>query len=82
MTKLCDHFFEDYPVIWRGYDKRLEKACQRAYAFSAGNLKTISTILKEGLDANSITTEETFEQLSDVYQGKGKFQRAASDLLH
>ena len=63
-------------------DVRLEKACQRACAFSAGNLKTIKTILQEGLDAKPIKTEETFEKLSAVYQGKGKFQRQSNDLLH
>jgi transposase len=63
-------------------EARLEKACKRARAFNACNYKTIKTILKEGLDYERITPQESFEQLSSVYQGKALFQRDINELVH
>jgi len=62
--------------------KRLEKACQRAIAFNTSDFKTIRTILKDGLDNEHFTSEESFNSLSSIYQGKAVYQRCITDVIH
>lgn len=62
--------------------KRLEKACRRAIAFNTSDFKTIRTILKEGLENEHFTSEESFNSLSSIYQGKAVYQRIITDVIH
>jgi len=63
-------------------DARLELASQRALKFNSPKFATIKTILKEGLDYEQLLDDTTFDQLSEVYQGHGTFQRRANELKH
>jgi len=61
---------------------RLELACQRAINFNSCNYQTIKKILKGGLDYEQINSSDSFEKLSEVYQGKGIYQRNLKELTH
>ncbi|MDP6963931.1 MAG: IS21 family transposase [Planctomycetota bacterium] len=72
ILKLCDKYS----------GARLEKACERALKFNAGNYTTIKTILAEGIDYEQIDNETSFEQLSSVYQGQAQYQRHIDEVAH
>lgn len=60
---------------------RLNTACQRAIDFGSISYKTIKEILAKGLD-ESYQPNEIIEEISEVYQGKGSFQRPTSATIH
>jgi len=61
-------------------DKRLEAACERAWAFETPLYKTVKSILRQGLDQqpNDVSTTTP---LSDAYRGDGRYCRDSTDLL-
>lgn len=64
------------------YEKiALEKACQRALAFCAGNYSTIKCILEKGLETETFVTHETTENTRTIYQGGARFQRSPNEFV-
>ncbi len=61
---------------------RLEAACRRALFYETPQYKAIKSILTKGLDSETLTEETAFEQLGEVYAGKGKFCRDLNQLVH
>ena len=60
--------------------KRLEAACSRALDYDNPRYRTVKIILKKGLD--QLETEQmTLSELSQPYQGHGRFCRNSRDLL-
>lgn len=61
-------------------NSRLESACQRALFFDNPRYKAIKIILKKGLDQEPCP-ETAFDNLGEVYTGKGRFTRNIQTLL-
>ncbi len=92
-TALIEHLFADRVLdnlraaqgivgLKKSYGAvRLEAACQRALAFNNPRYQTIKSILHQGLDQQP-QTEDLFDQLSDTYQGKGRFCRDTRKLFY
>ncbi|NQX90453.1 MAG: IS21 family transposase, partial [Halioglobus sp.] len=61
-------------------DKRLEAACERAWAFETPLYKTVKSILRQGLDQQPNDVSAT-TPLADAYRGDGRYSRDGTDLL-
>ncbi|PRO72671.1 IS21 family transposase, partial [Alteromonas alba] len=61
-------------------DKRLEAACLRALTFDNVRYSAVKQILEKGLDQHP-DESSTFDTLSDVYTGGGRFHRDPNKLL-
>ena len=59
---------------------RLENACKRAVTFNSLSYAVVKTILKEGLDTEHTSDNDTFEKLNTIYQGGAKYQRKITKL--
>ena len=60
---------------------RLEAACKRALSFETVNYHSIKNILKSGVEYNSLTSEEAFDQLAETYTGSGKYSRDIKSII-
>ena len=61
---------------------RLEAACQRALFYETPQYKAIKSILAKGLDSETLTEEAAFDQLGEVYAGKGRFCHVYHQSIH
>jgi hypothetical protein len=61
---------------------RLEAACRRAIFYETPQYKAVKSILAKGLDSETLTEEDAFHQLSEVYAGKSRFCRDSHQLIH
>lgn len=60
---------------------RLDAACHRALVFQSVHYQTIKSILKQGLEYESLPEQDAFDALTESYTGGGRFCRNTSNLL-
>lgn len=63
-------------------DVRLESACRRALAFQSVHYQTIKSILKSGVEEQSLPDSEACDALTETYTKGGRFCRDTSHLFH
>lgn len=63
-------------------DVRLENACRRALAFQSVHYQTIKSILKSGIEEQTLPDAEDGNVLAEPYTKGGRFCRNTSHLLH
>lgn len=61
---------------------RLEQACKRALLFNAVSEPTIKQILQKGLDYQSLSIQQSFDELGQAYKGHATYQRSINNNKH